>query len=441
MHAFRIEVEALDDWDADNWAIDELSEPDMDISCPASPHDSHLQGLGSTGSLESLVPSPRPSSHGLNSKLCPSLGSCLEQIPESKALDTPGTPCKSFPANPGGCMVAPGQFNLLKVLGDGESAKVYLATWKRGASDSESDKKETMVAVKKFKGQVSRLSGETLCLNVEHPNLVRCYGAWFAAKPYFMAMEYCKGGTLYDRIYMKNAEKLTWNQRRKILVDISEGMHYLHMLSPRVIHRDLKSTNVLLANTIVSENDEPLAKVADFGLARTCQVKNTHMTQCVGTWRWMAPEVLSSQSYSEKVDIFSFAMVMYEVLTLRLPYQDKWREASVQLDPRICLAILEGLRPKWKKTSGGEGCPQFLINLMNRCWDQAPSSRPAFVDILQELQKETKVAQIYDNIKAYESRQSVSTCTNSTGYPSLNSAGSYDGAPRPGMYGTSVLVH
>merc|ERR1719161_1413324 len=100
-------------------------------------------------------------------------------------------------------------------------------------------------------------------------------------------------------------------------------MSYLHSLSPQIIHRDLKSKKVLLATNVISEYETPLAKVTDFGLSRALQAGRI-LTQGIGTWRWMAPEMFSSQNYTEKVDVFSFSMVVYELLAKKLPYHDKW---------------------------------------------------------------------------------------------------------------------
>merc|ERR1719409_2333242 len=99
------------------------------------------------------------------------------------------------------------------------------------------------------------------------------------------------------------------------------AMDYLHQFHPQIIHRDLKSLNLLLERPVNSPHDTPHVKVTDFGLARMMDVSltDTHMTAGVGTPYWMAPEIFAGTTYDEKVDVYSYGMVLFEILARRIP--------------------------------------------------------------------------------------------------------------------------
>jgi ankyrin repeat protein len=133
------------------------------------------------------------------------------------------------------------------------------------------------------------------------------------------------------------------------------------------VHRDLKSPNILL-----DENYEP--KIADLGLAKLVNEGEVQTTK-VGSYPWMAPEVLSSNFYNEKADIYSFAMILYELATLRYPF--------VECRPtEIAGRVLSGKRPAL------DGVPPQIAALIARCWKQNPRERPSFAEIIGEFNDE-----------------------------------------------------
>ena len=148
---------------------------------------------------------------------------------------------------------------------------------------------------------------------------------------------------------------------------IASGMAYLH--SRDVLHRDLKSANVLLG--VHATGFCP--KLVDFGTAteggtnRPRRPNRGNLTAETGTYRWMAPEVINHEHYSRPADVFSFAMVFYELLTHQVPF--------AHLTPvRAASAIaIERTRPALP-----EGTPQAVAQLMGHCWDGEPSRRPTF---------------------------------------------------------------
>merc|ERR1711972_879405 len=119
----------------------------------------------------------------------------------------------------------------------------------------------------------------------------------------------------------------------------------------------------------------PVAKVADFGLARaaTCADK---MTVGAGTFRCMAPETMDSDAqYSGKVDVFSFAMLAYELVARKLPFEDDFPSSS---DPRIAMAICNGTRPSLADVVD---LPAAMLELVQSAWDGDPAKRPSFTEI------------------------------------------------------------
>ncbi|CAK9056056.1 unnamed protein product [Durusdinium trenchii] len=192
--------------------------------------------------------------------------------------------------------VKPSELRILSVLGSGAHANVYQAEWTRTFAAGTSS---IIVAVKQLHtdlGEVYR-NRERLTMLTDHPNLVKCVDSTLEP-PYLIITEFLAGGSLFDLLYNSSQQLSIW-QQVKILLDIASGMRYLHEQKPCILHRDLKSSNVLLAKPLRSATQEPFAKVADFGLARASDDVQQAMTAGVGTWRWMAPEVFASDPDSD----------------------------------------------------------------------------------------------------------------------------------------------
>lgn len=152
----------------------------------------------------------------------------------------------------------------------------------------------------------------------------------------------------------------------RMLGDCARGMGYLHSMSPPIIHRDLKSQNLLVAS-------DYSVRVADFGLSREC-LQAGAMTR-VGSVQWAAPEVLLGKEYSHLCDLWSFGVVCWEVLTARVPFDGM---AQTLVATKVAV---EGLRlPVPPRT------PLRLLRLMARCWSENPSLRPSFDEVEIECQ-------------------------------------------------------
>lgn len=175
--------------------------------------------------------------------------------------------------------------------------------------------------------------------------------------------------------------ELSVELRIKMALDASEGMQFLHSHNPPLVHRDLKSQNLL-----VSEGWT--CKVADFGTARICHVCSTGpangslamssftgdrtMTRGVGTLLWSAPEVLRGDTdYSIDADCYSFGIVLWELWTRSLPFE------ALSTSWAVCNAVQAGERPSLEMTNA-DTFPAAYMQLMQICWVDEPANRPSF---------------------------------------------------------------
>lgn len=198
------------------------------------------------------------------------------------------------------------------------------------------------------------------------PTLVKFLG-YTNEPPYSLITELMSNGSLND--FLRNKpEQLSPTNRTLIAIDIARGMEYLHSRS--IIHRDLKSLNILL-------DDRKRAKICDFGLVRL--KSKDPMTGLVGTSYWMAPEVLNSTPfYDEKVDVYSYGILLWELLTNRIPYDgDDSNKVSIQV-------LQQGRRPIIPPDT-----PPNLKTLIENCWSSNPEERPSFQIISSMLNDPT----------------------------------------------------
>eukprot|EP00066_Takifugu_rubripes_P001960 XP_003963524.1 PREDICTED: mitogen-activated protein kinase kinase kinase 12-like [Takifugu rubripes] len=197
---------------------------------------------------------------------------------------------------------------------------------------------------------------------LKHPNIITFKGVCTQAPCYCILMEYCAQGQLYE--VLRAGRKIT----PSLLVDwsmgIAGGMNYLHL--HKIIHRDLKSPNMLITH-------DDLVKISDFGTSKELSDKSTKMS-FAGTVAWMAPEVIRNEPVSEKVDIWSFGVVLWEMLTGEIPYKDV--DSS---------AIIWGVGNNSLQLPIPESCPDGFKILLRQCWNCKPRNRPSFRQILLHL--------------------------------------------------------
>eukprot|EP00735_Rhodelphis_limneticus_P013193 TRINITY_DN6751_c0_g1::TRINITY_DN6751_c0_g1_i1::g.3057::m.3057 TRINITY_DN6751_c0_g1::TRINITY_DN6751_c0_g1_i1::g.3057 ORF type:complete len:380 (-),score=98.22,sp/Q9C9U5/SIS8_ARATH/41.18/2e-70,Pkinase_Tyr/PF07714.12/8.2e-66,Pkinase/PF00069.20/2.5e-60,APH/PF01636.18/3.4e+03,APH/PF01636.18/0.0021 TRINITY_DN6751_c0_g1_i1:100-1155(-) len=259
-------------------------------------------------------------------------------------------------------------FNELKMeqrIGIGGFGEVFKGVW-RGtdvAIKKLLDQQATEDLLREFVSEISTLA------SVQHPNIVLLMG--WCASPLCIVTEYCAGGSLW-RILRKR-ESLAPLALKRVLafsLDIARGVNFLHSASPPIIHRDLKSPNVL-----VDSNHR--LKISDFGL---CKLRTRTMvsrgTAMMGTPEWMAPEVAQAEPYTERVDVFAFGVILWELLTGEIP----WKEFHpMQIVTCVCAGKRLSIPESAMKRCNG------LDVLISQCWDQDADKRPGFPDILHTL--------------------------------------------------------
>ena len=187
--------------------------------------------------------------------------------------------------------------------------------------------KGSIVAIKEFMFNFASQDMEneiTMLSQLRHRNILNFMGACIQPPVYAIVTEFIKGGSLQSFLHSSEPsisslrKEMQWKHKLNLMYGISQSCLYLHKKG--VIYRDLKSGNVLLDGTIPLDMTP---KVCDFGLVKTTGSQVGEMTQAVGTPLWMAPKVLSGTNYGKECNVFSFAIIMYEVLVKRKPYFDQ----------------------------------------------------------------------------------------------------------------------
>lgn len=226
--------------------------------------------------------------------------------------------------------------------------------------------------------QVAFMREVAVMSKVTHENLVKFFGVCLSERPLRVITEFCEGGTMFHLLHEDEA-MLLWSQNLKMCQDVAHAMNYLHSFQPQIIHRDLKSLNLLMVQEVKSTIDIPVVKVSDFGLSRMKDADQDSqwgkMTKYAGTCHWMAPEVPTG-AYDEKADVYSFAMCLFEIICREIPFGD--------VDGKEVLAFIsEGFRPDMEAVL--PDCPETLKDLMITCWAHRPQSRPGFSQICEVL--------------------------------------------------------
>ncbi|KAM6949383.1 mitogen-activated protein kinase kinase kinase 11 [Aplochiton taeniatus] len=261
------------------------------------------------------------------------------------------------------------ELSLEEVIGVGGFGKVYRGVWRGNlvaVKAARQDPDEDISVTAQNVSQEARLFAM-----LTHPNIIALKGVCLQEPNLCLIMEYAAGGPLSRALAGRRIPPhvlVNW------AVQIARGMLYLHSeaIVP-VIHRDLKSNNILLAQPIENENMEgKTLKITDFGLAREWH-KTTKMSTA-GTYAWMAPEVIKSSTFSKGSDVWSYGVLLWELLTGEVPYRG--------IDG---LAVAYGVAVNKLTLPIPSTCPEPFAQLMSECWDQDPHHRPDFPSILAQL--------------------------------------------------------
>eukprot|EP00727_Mastigamoeba_balamuthi_P013386 m51a1_g8670 putative protein kinase (621) ;mRNA; f:122130-124519 len=246
------------------------------------------------------------------------------------------------------------ELQLEKRMGEGSFGVVFRGKW-RGCT----------VAVKRTHSpRPAALRHEiTLMSKMRHPSIVLFMGAATQDHSHLaIVTEFVSGGSL-ESLLRKHWSSLKPEWLLKASYDIAVGMAYLHSLA--IVHRDLKPANILV------DSDSGRIKLIDFGLS-CVKPRGATLTEVTGSPIWMAPEVLRGDTYTEKVDVYSYAVVVLEILTNETPF------VKMNLEELRVTVGMRGMRPRIPDAVGGAA-----RDLITRCWSQDPQLRPAFSLVIQ----------------------------------------------------------
>nr|XP_007988008.2 mitogen-activated protein kinase kinase kinase 21 isoform X2 [Chlorocebus sabaeus] len=294
----------------------------------------------------------------------------------------PPAPPPPRPSSP--VHVAFERLELKELIGAGGFGQVYRATWqgqevavKAARRDPEQDAAAAAESVRRE---------ARLFAMLRHPNIIELRGVCLQQPHLCLVLEFARGGALNRALAAANAapdpRASGLRRARRIpphvlvnwAVQIARGMLYLHEEAfVPILHRDLKSSNILLLEKI--EHDDicnKTLKITDFGLAR--EWHRTTKMSAAGTYAWMAPEVIKSSLFSKGSDIWSYGVLLWELLTGEVPYRG--------IDG---LAVAYGVAVNKLTLPIPSTCPEPFAKLMKECWEQDPHIRPSFALILEQL--------------------------------------------------------
>ncbi|KAL6868329.1 hypothetical protein ACP4OV_015174 [Aristida adscensionis] len=273
------------------------------------------------------------------------------------------------------------------LIGSGGTGRVYRLELKGGGGGA--------VAVKRlWKGNAARVMAAEMAIlgKVRHRNILKLHACLSRGELHFIVYEYMARGNLHEAL-RRDAKggggrpELDWPRRRRVALGAAKGLMYLHHdCTPAVIHRDIKSTNILL-------DDDYEAKIADFGIARLADhdsSSDSEFTCFAGTHGYLAPELAYSLKVTEKTDVYSFGVVLLELVTGRSPIDPRFGEgkdivfwisgklAAERLDDDVLDARVA--------TSGGEREDMLrVLKIGMLCTAKLPAGRPTMRDVVKML--------------------------------------------------------
>lgn len=249
-----------------------------------------------------------------------------------------------------------------KKLGSGGFGAVKVGKWNGTDVAVKSIARDSHSSEIAFQNEVALLA------ELHHPNIVQMYGYSSNEDKFLMVLELVHGGDLQKLIHDKSKPQLSTPNIIDFVLNISRGMIYLHKRN--ILHRDMKPGNILVTNA-----EQGQVKITDFGLSKM-DAPDLTKTAHFGTPLYAAPELVSD-SYTDKVDVFSFAIIMWEMFAKELPY------SSIRFASEVQERVRKGERPSpWPSHT-----PKHFQKLIARCWAGTPSKRPSFEEIHEEVEK------------------------------------------------------
>ncbi|KAL1549343.1 copper transport protein ctr1 [Salvia divinorum] len=251
-----------------------------------------------------------------------------------------------------------------EIIGAGSFGTVHRAEW-NGCDVAVKILMEQDFHAEQFKEFIREVA---IMKRLRHPNIVLFMGAVTEPPNLSIVTEYLSRGSLYRLLHKPGAREVLDEKRRlSMAYDVAKGMNYLHKRNPPVVHRDLKSPNLLV-------DKKYTVKVCDFGLSRLKANTFLSSKSAAGTPEWMAPEVLRDEPSNEKSDVYSFGVILWELATLQLPWGS--------LNPAQVVAAVgfKGKRLEIPRDVNPE-----VAAIIESCWAKESWKRPSFSSIMESL--------------------------------------------------------
>ncbi|KAB1267921.1 Serine/threonine-protein kinase Nek5 [Camelus dromedarius] len=253
------------------------------------------------------------------------------------------------------------KYDVIKAIGEGAFGKAYLA---KGKSDSKLCViKEISFAKMPIQEKEASKKEVILLAKMKHPNIVTFFSSFQEDNRLFIVMEYCDGGDLMKRIKRQRGVLFREDQILSWFVQISLGLKHIH--DRKILHRDIKAQNIFLSKNGM------VAKLGDFGIARVLNNTMELARTCVGTPYYLSPEICQNKPYNNKTDIWSLGCVLYELCTLRHPFEGNNLH---QLVLKICQAHVAPISPRFSRD---------LQSLISQLFEVSPPDRPSINSILK----------------------------------------------------------
>ncbi|ETK87487.1 TKL protein kinase, partial [Phytophthora nicotianae] len=271
------------------------------------------------------------------------------------------------------------QVRVLKIISRGAFGEVYAGIY----NDNQVALKMLLPSARRDIKMVNDFLMEArLTATMEHPRIDACIGiAWDSLSDLCVVLEFMEGGDLQSLLanYEQKQRPLGFDREKTaIALHVCHALTYLRSLEPPVIHRDLKSRNILL-------NEMHEAKLTDFGISRERLDKT--MTAGVGTSLWMAPEVMTGEKYDDKADIFSFAVVLSELDTHSLPYSQAKQKRQNSHGPQMTgPTLLQRVAMGTVSVEFSDVGPKSMTDLGYTFVSVDPTMRPSAAEALFKLQ-------------------------------------------------------
>ena len=277
------------------------------------------------------------------------------------------------------CHIEARDVEMHEELGVGTFGTVFSATWI-----------QTQVAVKQLDLHGDRMeeiitgfgAEASIMAQLRHPNIVMFLGVMLDGRngaseaTAGLVMELCPKGSVYG-LLRQDEYSLDWSLLFRMLLDSARGMNFLHSMSPPIIHRDLKSLNLLV-------DADWRCKVSDFGLSKLRSqqggsVISENERVIAGSYHWMAPEIFKGHEHTQASDVYSFGIVLYEILSHSLPYENLSAEA-------VPFVVQSGKRPTdYVPLPHTNEQLLELAEVMKSCWAQNPHDRPTFGSVMASI--------------------------------------------------------